>query len=299
MRLHGRDALADGRTAHLVIARRGVGQHQGLDLLGEAHGQLLPDQPAHGQAHPDHGLAIGQLVDHAGRIGGQLSQVDGLGRCLRTTMAARVRADHPAGGGQLVGHGVPHAPVLPQRMAEHQGVGRRAMTCLTHGGVQLGPGVGEVRAAHPRVPRLVSGVGRRLHAQLFHDAHGAGKARVGRRHPGVDGDLDERLAHLVRAQRVGVARGEGAAQVDLELVPAAQGAGHGQHDDAAGFPVQPGSAPHAMPGVVGDEVLKAGVEGVGLGHRLVDPGVAQGRAAVAHAALEVEIKGRFRLVGHG
>ena len=274
-----------------VVAAGGVGQQQGLELAGVAQRQGLTDQAAHRQAHPDHRLATGHLVDQAGGAIGQIVQAQGASGQGRAAVSPCVRADHPASGGQLVGHQVPHRAVLSQRMAEDHGVARRVAAGVPHGGVQLGAAAREHRAAHARVPGLVCRVGRGLDAQLAHDAQGLGKARVGRRHARVDRDLEQGFAHLGWGQGVGVAGGERAAHVDLELVPAAQGAGHGHHQHAAGFPVQAGTAPDAMPGVVGDEMLEAGVEGIGLGHGLVHPGIAQGGAAVAHAALERMVEG--------
>ena len=122
---------------------------------------------------------------------------------------------------------------------------------------------------------------------LAQDAHRDLERGVGRRHAAIDGALHQRFLDL-RERHAAADRG---LAVQLEFLPAREAHRHAEHEQAAGGGVEPGPAPDVVPGIAGDEALELGVECVRVVQRLVDPGVAQHRAAILHAAVEVVLSG--------
>src|SRR5215210_8663206 len=84
------------------------------------------------------------------------------------------------------------------------------------------------------------------------DTLGNCEGRVGRRHPTVDGALEEYLSNLSFRQAVA----DGGAHVQLQLVEAAQRDQRGKGDAASRPAVQAGAGPDLTPGVPGYEVLE-------------------------------------------
>src|ERR1700674_4456738 len=103
---------------------------------------------------------------------------------------------------------------------------------------------------------------------------------VGRRHAGVDGELQDQLLDQVGRH---LAFGEGRAQVQAILLPAAERHGGGEHDQAARGVVEAGPGPDLAPGVAGNEVEEFLVERRLVLDRAVDPLVTQYLAALFHA----------------
>ena len=305
LRFDGGDALLPLRAGFGAVAGTCVGDHHRLEPLGAAHGEFLADHAAQRQADPHDRPAVEAVVELGQQplgVAGQIGQGVGAAGGVGVAVAAVVVADHAVVARQRIGQLVPQADVAAQCVAEHDGVLRRGdLARLAHGVVQGGRAGAAIGAPGGGHGRFGGGQRRRRLADLAQQPRGDAHAGVGRGHAGVDGRLHQHFLDVVRAElRFGVARafdaghtaaGERGAQVQLELLPAAQRGGDRHHDDAPRLDVQPRAAPDLMPGVAGDEVLEFGGEVVGAGHRLVDPGVTQHAAPVAHAALEIVVVG--------
>lgn len=93
------------------------------------------------------------------------------------------------------------------------------------------------------------------------------------------------LQHLVRGAE-GV---DGAADVAFDFGSATEGGQHRKGQQAAGFQVQPFTAPGCAPDVAGDEFLQRGGKGVHIAEILVDEGLAHHSLAHLQALLELFI----------
>jgi len=102
--------------------------------------------------------------------------------------------------------------------------------------------------------------------------------RCGRPRPprdaGIDADLQQHLGDLVPRHAVG----ERAADMQLELMHAAERREHGEVQHAARLALEPGARPHPAPAILGDEILKRPGERIGVGERTVDVVRAEHRA---------------------
>ena len=85
-----------------------------------------------------------------------------------------------------------------------------------------------------------------------------------RRHAGIDRHLKEDLADFLAAQAVV----ERAHHMEFQFVRTIERGDHGEIDQRALFPVEPGPAPDIAPAIFGDELLQGPGEIVGLGERL-------------------------------
>jgi hypothetical protein len=116
---------------------------------------------------------------------------------------------------------------------------------------------------------------------------GHGKRVVGRWHTAVDcGHHDDFLDVFGREARIGRPI-ECGAHMHCKLFIRAHGNHHRQHHQTPRLVAQGGAAPDVVPGVARNQVLKFGVKGIGVGLRLVHPGVAQHAAAVDHAFVKI------------
>ena len=282
---HRLDALAPSLRGRLGVARGRVGDHQRAHQRRLGQRQLLPDHAAHRHAHPQDRAGV-EFAQQPRGVGSQIGhRVRPIGR-VRAAVAAMVVADHAAVRRQPVGQRVPHRRIGSQRVAEHHhGRIGRAAAGRAHREVQRRPAGGEAGPAHAGVTAVGRVQRRQIVPRFAQDRHRVREGRVGRRHAGVDGGLDERFAQRLQ-RRAMLDRG---AKVQVELVPAAQRGGDRQHDQAPGERIEPRAAPHLVPGVAGDEVLEVGVEGGGPVHRAVHPFIAQRGTAVAKPALQVVV----------
>src|SRR4029077_11077559 len=93
----------------------------------------------------------------------------------------------------------------------------------------------------------------------------------GGRHSGIDRDLQKYLADLRRRHPIG----EGAANVDLELMRAVEDTDHCEVQHAALLAIQSGTPPDLTPAILGDEFLQRRVETVDAGEGTVHVLLAQ------------------------
>src|SRR6185312_4989761 len=126
------------------------------------------------------------------------------------------------------------------------------------------------------IARLLTGFG-----GCGKDLLGEMEGRVGGRHAAIDGGLQQHFLDLV----LGHATLDRRAQVQLELLVAAEGHHHRQHEQSPRTLVEPRARPDLAPGVAGDQVLEVLVEIVAPGERTVDIAVAQHAAPFAQAAI--------------
>ena len=308
LRFDRRDALRPHRLGRLGVLGAGVGEHQPAQQIGVQQRQALTDHAAHRQPDPQH-RAASPFADQTGRVVHQfVHRVRPVGHG-RAAVAAVVVAQHRvAAHGELASQVVPQVQVQAERMAQDDGhagggdlgvVGHRTGRPTAAGGAalhrrpQLRLAEGVVRGhAHSGRQRR----GRRQQAGFAQRVHRDLEGGVGRRHAAVDRALQQRfLDHRQRHTALLPARPDGRLAVQLELFPARQPHRHAQHQQAARGVGQRRPAPDVVPGVAGDQALELGVEIARVVERLVDPGIAQHRAAVLHAAVEIVLS----VSGHG
>ena len=146
-----------------------------------------------------------------------------------------------------------------------------------------------------RAPRRRQRPRGRHEALLAQDLHRDLERGVGGRHAAVDRALHQRL--LDRRERDAAA--DRGAAMQLELLPARQPHRHAEDQQAPRRRVEAGPAPDVVPGVARDQILELGVERVRVVERLVDPGIAEHRAAVLRAAVEIVERPRGARVADG
>ena len=108
---------------------------------------------------------------------------------------------------------------------------------------------------------------------LVQDFRGDVKGGVGGRHAGVDGDLQQDLLEIARFELVR----ETGADVQAELLQAAERSRGGQHEQSARAVIQAGPRPDRAPRVARDQLLKCAREIGRAGDRAIDVVVAENR----------------------
>src|SRR5579875_473361 len=101
------------------------------------------------------------------------------------------------------------------------------------------------------------------------------------RHPGVDGNLQERLANFLGRAPIT----QGPADVELELLSAIQGGENAEVVEASLLPAEPVTAPDCTPAVLGQEPLEVPVEVVDVPNSSLDVIIAQNGATDLEPAL--------------